>query len=149
MSDSEADSKETGSKETGSKETDSKETDSKETDLYEGMTIIIKSQGDGATWFDKISDFITQDCEGSEETPCTCGLESMGGTSGSFGQVCDWSTTIGSGLQPINLAKGIIDLSERNFGLSTDLSTETQKVIEWAKKEIEFEEWFMGLKKED
>lgn len=76
-------------------------------DRYESIEIIVKARQEGESWFDVISDYITQDCEGgggdclvedSDESdcddhehtelfPCTCGMESMGGTSGTLDQI--------------------------------------------------------------
>lgn len=53
---------------------------------YESLEIIVKERADGESWFDIISEVISKDCEGSDETDCTCGLESMGGCSGTLDQ---------------------------------------------------------------
>lgn len=58
-------------------------------DRYEALDMIIKVREDGQTWFDIISDLITETCEGdpdSIENSCTCGLEAMGGTTGTLDQ---------------------------------------------------------------
>lgn len=58
-------------------------------DRYETVDFIVKARTDGTTWFDVIFDLITANCEGdpeSEENTCTCGLESMGGSSGTLDQ---------------------------------------------------------------
>ncbi len=77
---------------------------------YEAIEMIIKSREDGRSWFDVIEEIISQDCTGgggdcilaagedsdcddhehTELFPCTCGLESMGGTSGTLQQCYKW-----------------------------------------------------------
>ncbi len=56
---------------------------------YESIEMIIKARKDGKEWHDIIFDLVTAECEGdpeSEENTCTCGLESMGGSSGTLDQ---------------------------------------------------------------
>lgn len=108
-------------------------------DRYEAIELILKSRPDGAAWFDVIFDMITESCEGtdSDEDDCTCGMEMMGGSGGTLKQCYDYTTTVGYKLQPIDLARAIVALNERRYG---DVATE--KVIEWAQKEIEFEAYF-------
>ncbi len=53
---------------------------------FEVLQIIVKSKPEGESWFDTIVDMISEDCQGSEIEPCTCGLESAGGSSGSLDQ---------------------------------------------------------------
>jgi hypothetical protein len=57
-------------------------------DRYETLDMIVKVRPDGQSWFDVISDLITENCEGDPEVEgsCTCGLESMGGSSGTLDQ---------------------------------------------------------------
>lgn len=57
-------------------------------DRYESLDMILKARSDGVSWFDVISDLITDSCEGDPnvEGSCTCGLESMGGSSGTLDQ---------------------------------------------------------------
>lgn len=55
-------------------------------DRYEAIELIVRSRADGVSWFDVISDLISADCQGSETEPCTCGLESMGGSGGTLEQ---------------------------------------------------------------
>lgn len=107
-------------------------------DKYESIQMILKSRLDRKPWFDILFDYITENCEGdpdSEENTCTCGLESMGGSSGTLQQCFDHQTSVGQGLQPINLARAIVALNERRYG-----DDSTSKAIEWAQHEIEFEE---------
>lgn len=111
-----------------------------EEDRYEVIELIVKSREDGVNWFDLISDFITKDCEGTEDLPCTCGLEYMGGTSGTLQQCYDSSTSVGQNLQPIDLARALVALSDYQF--DTYNMNPTAKAVAWARKEIEFEESF-------
>lgn len=56
-------------------------------DRYEAIEMLIKSRSGEPSWFDIIFDYISQDCQGSEEEgSCTCGMESMGSTSGTIDQ---------------------------------------------------------------
>lgn len=63
-------------------------------DRYEHIDILIKTPVEGDSWFDRIFDLVTSECQGTpynEETdedgdPCTCGMESMGGSSGTLDQ---------------------------------------------------------------
>lgn len=80
-------------------------------DRYEALELIIKVREDGESWFDVIMDYISGDCEGgggdcilfgdasdpdcdfhdhTEILPCTCGLESAGGTTGTLAQCYKW-----------------------------------------------------------
>lgn len=127
-------------------------------DKYEALELIVKCRADGESWFNIVSDYITQDCEGGggdclvedgdasdcddhehdDIIPCTCGMESMGGMSGTLDQCYAWTTTVGSKLQPIDLARVIVGLAEgRNV---------TSPVMDWAKREVEFEDnWNTAL----
>jgi hypothetical protein len=51
---------------------------------YEALDIIVKVREDGQSWFDIISDLISENCNDPEI--CTCGLETMGGTTGTLDQ---------------------------------------------------------------
>lgn len=121
-------------------------------DRYETIRLILKERSDGRSWFDVIDEFISQDCEGgggecilaegedsdcddhehTELFPCTCGLETMGGSSGTLEQCFKAETTVGHGLQPIDLAHAIANLYA---GLEVD-----EKILKWAENEIRFEE---------
>lgn len=81
-------------------------------DRYEALELIIKVREDGVSWFDIITDLISEDCEGGggdcivedhncddndgddceydEVIPCTCGLESAGGMTGTLSQCFKW-----------------------------------------------------------
>lgn len=114
-------------------------------DRYEVINLIVKSRPDGKSWFDVVFDMITEECQGDgDEKDCTCGMESMGGSGGTLEQCYSYSTTVGSGLQPIDLARAIADLVD---GFEPD--SPTKKVIEWARKEIEFEESFENLQDDE
>lgn len=106
---------------------------------YEAIEMIIRKRDDGKSWFDVLFDFITEDCEEVDDTSCTCGMESMGGTSGTIEQCWDWTTTVGDKLQPIDLATAIVGL---HAGLRDD---HIRRVLNWAEKQIEsekiFEQW--------
>lgn len=122
-------------------------------DRYENLEITIKCRDDGQSWFEVIHDFITEDCQGSpyeEETgldghPCTCGLEAMGGHEGTLDECFAWSTSVGKGLQPIDLAYALVHLFEGNDFPLENLA----KVMEWARHEIEFEEHWNDPIEED
>lgn len=58
-------------------------------DRYEAISLIVKVRDDGENWFDIIADLISENCEGEPDDdtkPCTCGLESMGGCTGTLDQ---------------------------------------------------------------
>lgn len=131
-------------------------------DHYEGLELIVKSRQDGVSWFDIISDLITQDCEGGggdcivedgdesdcddhdheELLPCTCGLESMGGSGGTLEQCYAWKTNLGGGgIQPIDVARVIDFLASPNTAPYV-APADRVRIIEWARREIEFEEYF-------
>lgn len=88
-------------------------------DRYEAIELVIKERSDGRSWFDVLEELISQDCTGgggdcitscgceryveecedcmdcddhehTELFPCTCGLESMGGMSGTLNQCFKW-----------------------------------------------------------
>lgn len=124
-------------------------------DRYEQISLIVKERMDGESWFDIIFDYIAGDCEGGggdcliaedDESdcddhehdkiiPCSCGMESLGGTSGTLDQCYKATTNVGQGLQPIDLAYAIM-------GLHTGMRDENiSKVLKWAEDEIKFEEW--------
>lgn len=122
-----------------------------EEDRYEGIELILKSRADGISWFDVISDYITQDCdsvqleddeEGFEQwSPCSCGMEYMGGSGGTLDQCYKWSTNLGQGLQPIDVARVVVFLANAARAPYADAALRA-KVISWAHYEIEFEEHF-------
>lgn len=78
---------------------------------YEAITLIVKSRADGKPWFEIFEEMIAGDCEGGggdcimepgedsdcadhdheEIIQCTCGLESMGGMSGTLDQCYRWT----------------------------------------------------------
>lgn len=110
-------------------------------DHYETVEMVLKSREDGVSWFDYFFDLITENCEGdpeSEENDCTCGLETMGGSGGTLEQCYEYGQNLAAGISPIMVAQTIMSLWESRYG---DPDT-TDKVIEWARKEIEFEDWF-------
>lgn len=121
-------------------------------DRYEHIELIVKSRPDGEDWFDVIHDYITKDCdsvpvrleddeEGFEQwTPCHCGMESMSGMSGTLQQCYDHSTSLGQGVQPIDVARALVALSDYKF--DTYNINPTAKAVAWARKEIEFEKYF-------
>jgi hypothetical protein len=57
-----------------------------EEEKFEVINITVKAPVDGESWFDRIMDFITADCQGGDEGGCTCGLETMGGMTGTLEQ---------------------------------------------------------------
>lgn len=78
-------------------------------DRYEALELVIKIREDGTSWFDIITDLISENCEGGggecitddeeedcdfheheEVIPCTCGLESAGGMTGTLAQCFKW-----------------------------------------------------------
>ncbi len=106
---------------------------------WEHFDIIVRRPAEGDSWFDRIFDLITEDCEEAPDpTPegwsCKCGLESMGGTQGTLQQCYDHIENVGHGLKLIDLARAIYLMSEGLEGQNH------QRVIEWAKYEISFEE---------
>jgi len=125
---------------------------------FEHVDLIVKCRADGVAWFDVIHDYITQDCdsvrleddeEGFEQwTPCSCGMESMGGMSGTLQQCYDHTTHLGQGLQPFDVARAIISLTEHSFN---SLGTHEEqieaenviRVLKWARSEIKFEGYFI------
>lgn len=116
-------------------------------DKYELVEIIVRSRDDGVNWFEIFFDLISENCQGvrfdetgEEGDTCTCGLEYMGGTSGTLQQCYDSSTSVGQNLQPIDLARALVALSDYQF--DTYNMNPTAKAVAWARKEIEFEESF-------
>lgn len=129
-------------------------------DRYERIELIVKSRP-GEHWFDIISDFITGDCQGgggecidasgeripydvdancddhehTEEFPCTCGMESMGGTMGTLAQCFEAGEMVGYKLKRIDVAKGIVEIE-----MGQTRSDNAIKVLKWAEDEIRFEE---------
>lgn len=107
---------------------------------YEAIEMVIKCREDGIEWSDYLFDLITENCQGdpeSEENICTCGMESMGGMSGTLEQCYEWSNNVAAHISPIMIARAVVALWERRYG-----DDNTDKIIEWARKEIEFEEYF-------
>lgn len=61
-------------------------------DRYEVIEIIVRTPSEEPSWFDKIFDLITETCDGvSDQGPCSCGLESMGGSGGTLDQCYDYT----------------------------------------------------------
>lgn len=110
-----------------------------EEDKYEGIELVVKSRSDDKSWFDVIFDMISENCEGTEENECTCGLELMSAIGGTYDQVMDWTNSVGYGIQPIDLAKAIKYLLEGYAGFVSDIPEDVSKAIDWAEKEIAFE----------
>lgn len=148
---------------------------SEDEDRYENIHMLLKFPApDGSSWFDYLDEIISKDCQGAggdcinecgcdssfedcescsdcdnhdhtELFPCTCGLQSMGGTQGTLQQCYDTDENVGHGLKLINLAHAIVSLTNRSFNtLGTheeQLEAEVViKAIEWAHKEIEWED---------
>lgn len=123
-------------------------------DRYEHIDMILKSRPEGPSWFDLLFDFIAQDCQGGggdciveeddesdcdnhdheEVLPCTCGMESMGGTQGTLQQCFDATENVGKGLKLIDLARALVVLAGGGTSSNTD------KALEWANSEINFED---------
>lgn len=121
-----------------------------EPDRYEHIELIVKSRQDGTSWFDVIHDYITQDCdsvqidpddEDSDWTPCKCGMEHMGGMGGTLQQCYDHSTNLGQGVQPIDVARVIIFLTDPARAPYVS-PADRSKILTWAFSEVEFEEYF-------
>lgn len=118
--------------------------ESENEDTYEHLDMILKTKPEGPSWFDILSDYISQDCQGSggdcinecgcdssfedceacsdcdnhehtELFPCTCGLVSMGGTQGTLQQCYDVTDNVGHGLKLIDLARAIVALTDRSY----------------------------------
>jgi hypothetical protein len=122
---------------------ESEEIISEENERYETVELVIKSRSDGRSWFDVIYDLVTEECQGDgDEKECTCGLQTMGGSGGTLEQCYDYSTTVGDGLQPIDLARTIDYLAVSRDALLGAIPEEVIKVIDWAEKEIAFEDYF-------
>lgn len=135
-----------------------------EEDQYEHIELIVKARPDGESWFDVIHDYLTQDCdsvrleddeEGFEQwSPCHCGMEHMSGMGGTLKQCYNHTTDLGGGIQPIDVARAIISLTNRSFN---SLGTHEEqleaknviRIIKWAHGEIEFEEYFDSKKNSD
>lgn len=124
-------------------------------DRYEVLELIVKTRTreDGQTWFDIIHDFITQDCdsvelEDGEWSACSCGMESMGGMTGTLDQCFAWSTNVGQGLQPIDLARTLIFLANPDSAPYV-VPAERAKILDWAQKEVDFEKYFENREWED
>lgn len=113
---------------------------------YESLEIIVKVREDGQTWFDVLSNIIAKDCQGDPEDPekpCTCGLESMGGMTGTLEQCYEWGTNVSAGIPPLMVAEVIEALYDGRP------HKDMEKIREWARHEIEVEEWFNNLEDED
>lgn len=136
-------------------------------DRFEHLDMIIKSKPEGPSWFDILSDYISQDCQGSggdciieegdysdcddhehtELFPCTCGMESMGGTAGTLQQCYDAAENVGHGLKLIDLARAIVALTDRSYNTMGTHEEQLEaelviKAITWAHSEIDFEDSF-------
>lgn len=135
-----------------------------EEDRYEHIELIVKTRFDGEAWFDVLHDYITKDCQGSggdcvtededsdcddhehtELFPCTCGMEHMSGMGGTLQQCFDYSASVSKDLKYIDLAHAIVSLT--NYSYNSLGTHEEQiaaerviKAINWAHREIEFEE---------
>jgi hypothetical protein len=53
---------------------------------WEAFMVMVRRPTEGPSWFDRVHALISADCKGSETEPCTCGLETMGGTEGTYDQ---------------------------------------------------------------
>ncbi len=98
---------------------------------YESIEMIIKARKDGKEWHDIIFDLITAECEGdpeSEENTCTCGLESMGGSSGTLDQCYRHIGIADDLVGPVNKDDLMLVLSH------LDLKHLTEEVKEAAKR---------------
>lgn len=102
--------------------------------IYEAIQIVIEHKEGADSWFDKISDLIAGEC-GDGGNECTCGLESMGGSSGTLEQCFDSMSTVGGSLQPVDLARVIVALAAGN-----NTPPKYDRVVEWAESEIRFVE---------
>lgn len=120
-----------------------------EEDRYTHIDLIVKEPTDGPSWFDVIHELITQNCESveledGEWSECSCGMEHMGGSTGTLQQCYDHIDNIDQGLKLIDLARALVALEERRYG---DGSTE--KAVAWARGEIYFEEHWKDPIEED
>lgn len=126
-------------------------------DRFESIEMILKQRDDGTSWFDYLFDLITENCEGgggtclveegdesdcddhehNEILPCTCGMEHMGGRSGTLEQCYEHQTNVAANISPIMLARTIVALWEHRQG-----DDDTARVLTWAHKEIEMEDYF-------
>jgi len=112
-----------------------------ENDRYEAISLIVKQREDGQSWFDCLYDLVTKDCKSDpelDENTCTCGMETMGGMSGTLEQCYDHQLNITRDISPIMVARAVCFLVD---GTLVEGDNElTDKVIKWARKEIEWED---------
>lgn len=106
-------------------------------DKYEAIDLILEVRPDGERWADILFAYVTQDCQETEDVPCTCGLESMGAMSGTLEQCQAWSDNVGSGLSLIDLAHAIVAYTVPAPGEQPEL---LGRVVDWAKREIQARE---------
>ena len=137
-----------------------------EEDRYENINMLLKTPApDGSSWFDYLEEIISKDCQGSggdcivepgddsdcddhdhtELFPCTCGMVSMGGTQGTLQQCYDSDENVGHGLKLIDLAHAIMSIVNHSFNTLGNHEEQLEaeiviKAVEWAKKEIEWED---------
>lgn len=121
-------------------------------DRYESIELIVKARLDGESWFDIISELISSDCEGTDDIPCSCGLESMGGSQGTLEQCYDhlrisetWTTVK---TQDVKKILNAVSKNIRTVHLTEDELYAIQRVRKEAYWHDEFDEWLEQKRQE-
>jgi hypothetical protein len=125
-------------------------------DRYEHLEILIKSPDGDESWFDRISELIESYCEPIGEADedgnyegCTCGMESMGGGSGTLDQCYDrmrvtekWANDV----QADDLKKALEYLDTLDDFRGAEFYERLRKAAYW---HDDFNEWLANLPDEE
>lgn len=122
-----------------------------EEEKFEVINITIKAPVDGESWFDRVMDFITADCQGGDEGGCTCGLETMGGMTGTLEQCFEHERLTEKWAFDVEAAdlKMILDLvnpEALQFDLVKQAHERLRKAAYW---HDDFNEWIANIPDDD
>lgn len=119
-----------------------------EEEKFEVINITIKAPVDGESWFDRIMDFITADCQGGDEGGCTCGLETMGGMTGTLEQCFDHERLTEKWAFDVEAAdlKLALDRLSADTGMNDEVYDRLRKAAYW---HDDFNEWLANIPDED
>lgn len=127
-----------------------------EEEKYESIELTIKARSteEGESWFDVIHDFLTANCtetfdENGDINGCTCGLQSMGGFTGTLDQCYEhqrlsenWATVKSADLK-------MILLKVAYMGLNDEEREAFNRLKEEAYWHDNFQEWLDNLPDEE
>lgn len=125
-------------------------------DRYEHIDILVKLPAEGDSWFDRLHDLLTENCDSVEDengdwSPCSCGMESMGGSSGTLDQCYDYMRISEKWAQDVltDDLKLLLFWANENGFPTTEVAEAYERLHKAAYWHDDFNEWLDNIPDED